>query len=56
MNAVLDQVEYSYRRAALRRTKIGIVPQFGQLGGAVAGFLLRNQPRDALDPENLRAA
>lgn len=29
---------------------------FGQLGGAVAGFLLRNQLRDALDPENLRAA
>ncbi|TCC20927.1 hypothetical protein [Kribbella speibonae] len=28
----------------------------GQLGGAVAGFLLRNQLRDALDPENLRAA
>ncbi|MGZ0150313.1 hypothetical protein ACXJJ3_24840 [Kribbella sp. WER1] len=29
---------------------------FGQLGGTVAGFLLRNQLRDALDPENLRAA
>lgn len=29
---------------------------FGQLGGAAAGFLLRNQLRDALDPENLRAA
>lgn len=29
---------------------------FGRLGGAVAGFLLRNQLRDALDPENLRAA
>jgi hypothetical protein len=29
---------------------------FGQLGGAVAGYLLRNQLRDALDPENLRAA
>jgi hypothetical protein len=29
---------------------------FGQLGGAVAGLLLRNQLRDALDPENLRAA
>ncbi|HET6737334.1 MAG TPA: hypothetical protein VFH76_00315 [Kribbella sp.] len=29
---------------------------FGHLGGAAAGFLLRNQLRDALDPENLRAA
>jgi hypothetical protein len=29
---------------------------FGHLGGAVAGLLLRNQLRDALDPENLRAA
>ncbi|RZT12690.1 hypothetical protein EV649_7055 [Kribbella sp. VKM Ac-2569] len=28
----------------------------GHLGGAAAGFLLRNQLRDALDPENLRAA
>lgn len=28
----------------------------GQLGGAAAGLLLRNQLRDALDPENLRAA
>jgi hypothetical protein len=28
----------------------------GHLGGAVAGLLLRNQLRDALDPENLRAA
>lgn len=28
----------------------------GLAGGAVAGFLLRNQLRDALDPENLRAA
>jgi multisubunit Na+/H+ antiporter MnhE subunit len=29
---------------------------FGVLGGVAAGFLLRNQLRDALDPENLRAA
>ncbi|TWD80117.1 hypothetical protein FB561_1189 [Kribbella amoyensis] len=29
---------------------------FGVLGAAVAGHLLRNQLRDALDPENLRAA
>ncbi|WP_433163217.1 FtsX-like permease family protein [Kribbella sp. CA-247076] len=28
----------------------------GQLGGIAAGYLLRNQLRDALDPENLRAA
>jgi hypothetical protein len=28
----------------------------GHLGGTAAGFLLRNQLRDALDPENLRAA
>jgi hypothetical protein len=28
----------------------------GLLGGTAAGFLLRNQLRDALDPENLRAA
>jgi hypothetical protein len=28
----------------------------GHLGGAAAGYLLRNQLRDALDPENLRAA
>jgi len=28
----------------------------GLLGGVAAGFLLRNQLRDALDPENLRAA
>ncbi|MEU4606694.1 hypothetical protein AB0F43_27250 [Kribbella sp. NPDC023972] len=28
----------------------------GLLGGVTAGFLLRNQLRDALDPENLRAA
>jgi hypothetical protein len=28
----------------------------GQFGGSAAGFLLRNQLRDALDPENLRAA
>ena len=28
----------------------------GQLGGTAAGYLLRNQLRDALDPENLRAA
>jgi len=28
----------------------------GLLGGITAGFLLRNQLRDALDPENLRAA
>ena len=28
----------------------------GLLGGAAAGFLLRNQLQDALDPENLRAA
>ncbi|MEV5960185.1 hypothetical protein AB0L70_00395 [Kribbella sp. NPDC051952] len=28
----------------------------GLVGGAAAGFLLRNQLRDALDPENLRAA
>ncbi|MET9314171.1 FtsX-like permease family protein [Kribbella sp. NPDC003505] len=28
----------------------------GHLGGAAAGLLLRNQLRDALDPENLRAA
>ncbi|GAB2635746.1 FtsX-like permease family protein [Kribbella swartbergensis] len=28
----------------------------GLLGGIVAGFLLRNQLHDALDPENLRAA
>ena len=29
---------------------------FGHLGAAAAGLLLRNQLRDALDPENLRAA
>jgi len=29
---------------------------FGLAGGVLAGFLLRNQLRDALDPENLRAA
>ncbi|MEV4264889.1 FtsX-like permease family protein [Kribbella sp. NPDC049584] len=28
----------------------------GHLGGTAAGYLLRNQLRDALDPENLRAA
>ncbi|WP_350280402.1 FtsX-like permease family protein [Kribbella sp. HUAS MG21] len=28
----------------------------GHLGGTTAGFLLRNQLRDAIDPENLRAA
>jgi hypothetical protein len=29
---------------------------FGLGGGVLAGFLLRNQLQDALDPENLRAA
>ena len=55
MNAQLPE----QRRAALWRTKIGIVPQFGRLVLRQPGgirLMLRNQLRDALDPGNLRAA
>jgi putative ABC transport system ATP-binding protein len=46
-------------RSALRRTQIGIVLLswgVATTGATLAAYLLRYQLRDALDPENLRAA
>jgi hypothetical protein len=47
------------RPGVLISTTVGLTVAgwlLGLFGGAAAGFLLRNQLRDALDPENLRAA